>query len=179
MVIRFFSHPFQLFLCRSLDESSSTAFCAAISRPIASPSFCSSLSLSTVITNALSFDLIYSSEPAVHSVIPLLLAFSRASSLGEVVVSPPLIFSVISLFTAVGSCSFIFAGDIGSLASYCVVQSYPVPSALSLEPTTVSLASFNLSLPVSIILLMQLNTCTLNNLNVLFDDFSNVDSHTN
>jgi hypothetical protein len=49
------------------------------------------------------FDLIYSSAPAVPLVIPLLLAFSRASSLVEVAVLSPLIFSVISLFKAVGS----------------------------------------------------------------------------
>jgi Transposase len=88
-----------------------------------------------------------------RKIMDLRLAFSRASVV-EVVVSSPLIFSVISLFTAVGSCSFIFAGDIGSLASYLCVESYSARPVLSLEPTTVSLVSFNLSLTFSATLLI-------------------------
>jgi hypothetical protein len=58
-------------------------------------------------------------EPAVPSVIPLLLSFSLASSAEDGWLDD----CVFSLLTAVGSCSFILAGDIGSFDSYSLVGS--------------------------------------------------------
>jgi hypothetical protein len=89
-----------------------------------------------------------SSAPAVPFAIPLLLALSLASS-GFVPTCPgSVIFSVISLFTAVGSCSFIFAGVIGSLDSYSVNGSRTAEVLVSSEssPVTVSLAPLRVSL---------------------------------
>ena len=85
-------------------------------------------------------------EPAVPSVIPLLLNFSLASSteVGGCDVS------VFSLLTAVGSCSLILAGDIGSFDSYsllitlylfCIVFHFSL--VCSEVPTALSLTSFS------------------------------------
>src|SRR5215216_6023935 len=113
-----------------------------------------------------SYSLPVSSAPAVPLVMPLLLAFSLASS-GLVPPCCPgstIFCSLGSLFTAVGSCSFILAGVIGSLSLYDVngssflpasVPGTPSSNCLScpltdvfslLEPVTLSLAPVTLSL---------------------------------
>src|SRR5213080_2605958 len=62
-----------------------------------------------------------SAAPAVPLAIPLLLAISFAASGFGTSFPDSTILSVISLFTAVGSCSFIFAGVIGSFSLYSVM----------------------------------------------------------
>src|SRR5918911_391034 len=80
-----------------------------------------------------------SAAPAVPLAIPFFLAISLASS---GLVPPPVcpgstIFSVISLLTAVGSCSFIFAGVIGSLSLYDVKGSSFLPVSVPGAPSSI------------------------------------------
>src|SRR5919109_2202107 len=82
-----------------------------------------------------SYSLPVSAAPAVPLAIPFFLAISAASS-GLVPGCPgSVIFSVISLFTAVGSCSFSFAGVMGSFSLYSFSGSsfllFSVPAAPS------------------------------------------------
>src|ERR671918_514553 len=77
-----------------------------------------------------------SAAPAVPLAIPFFLAISAASS-GLVPVCPgSVIFSVISLLTAVGSCSFIFAGVIGSFSLYEVRGSSFLPVSVPGAPSS-------------------------------------------
>src|SRR5919198_6067097 len=80
-----------------------------------------------------SYSLPVSAAPAVPFVIPLLLAFSLASSGFTPVLPGSVIFSVISLFTAVGSCSFSFAGVIGSFSLYSFNGSSFLPISVLLS----------------------------------------------
>src|ERR671933_1442797 len=65
-----------------------------------------------------SYSLPVSAAPAVPFVMPLLRAFSAASWLLPVCPPSAIFWSLGSLLTAVGSCCFILAGDIGSFSSY-------------------------------------------------------------
>src|SRR5215212_6144563 len=115
-----------------------------------------------------SYSLPVSAAPAVPLAIPFFLAISAASS-GLVPVCPgSVILSVISLLTAVGSCSFSFAGVIASFSLYSFSGSsflpFSVPGAPSsysevCSPLVVSeerrsLASITLSLTLSLISLI-------------------------
>src|SRR5215212_6163478 len=115
-----------------------------------------------------SYSLPVSSAPAVPLVMPLLLAFSLASSELVPVCPGSVIFSVISLFTAVGSCSFSFAGVIASFSLYSVNGSSFLPASVPGAPSSYSevcsplvvseerrsLASITLSLTLSLISLI-------------------------
>src|SRR5918999_508750 len=83
-----------------------------------------------------SYSLPVSAAPAVPLAIPFFLAISAASS-GFVPVCPGSVnFSLISLLTAVGSCSFIFAGVIGSLSLYGVKGSSFLPLSVPGAPSS-------------------------------------------
>src|SRR5919202_387659 len=82
-----------------------------------------------------SYSLPVSAAPAVPFVIPLRLAFSAASWLFLVWPGSE-IFSLISLFTAVGSCSFIFEGVIGSFSLYSVNGSSFLPISVPGPPSS-------------------------------------------
>src|SRR5215211_5827460 len=106
-----------------------------------------------------SYSLPVSSAPAVPLVMPLLLAFSLASS-GLVPPCCPgstIFCSLGSLFTAVGSCSFILAGVIGSLSLYDVNGSSFLPASVPgtsssylLVPSELPLISLSSSLAASL-----------------------------
>src|SRR5919198_5200818 len=83
-----------------------------------------------------SYSLPVSAAPAVPFVIPRLLPFSAASWLLVPVCPDSEIFSLISLFTAVGSCSFIFAGVIGSFSLYSVNGSSFLPISVPGPPSS-------------------------------------------
>src|SRR5215208_4656970 len=83
-----------------------------------------------------SYSLPVSAAPAVPLAIPFFLAISAASS-GLVPVCPgSVILSVISLLTAVGSCSFIFAGVMGSFSLYSVKESSFLPISVPGAPSS-------------------------------------------
>src|SRR5919204_1805004 len=94
-----------------------------------------------------SYSLPVSVAPAVPLAIPFFLAISLASS-GLVACCPgSTIFSLISLFTAVGSCSFIFAGVIGSFSSYSFRGSFFLSDFVPAAPSSYSLSSLLVMLP--------------------------------
>src|ERR671918_163776 len=82
-----------------------------------------------------SYSLPVSAAPAVPLAIPFFLAISAASSELVPVCPGSVILSVISLLTAVGSCSFSFAGVIASFSLYSFSGSsfllFSVPGAPS------------------------------------------------
>src|SRR5919198_3524299 len=79
--------------------------------------------------------------PAVPLAIPFFLAISFASSGLAASCPGSTIFSVISLFTAVGSCSFIFAGVIGSFSLYSFSESSFLPTSVPGAPSSNSVSS--------------------------------------
>src|SRR5919205_1638639 len=86
-----------------------------------------------------SYSVPVSADPAVPFAIPLLLALSCAASGFGTSFPDSTICSVISLFTAVGSCSFILAGVIGSFSLYSVNGSSFLPTSVPGPPSSNSL----------------------------------------
>src|SRR5918999_115413 len=115
-----------------------------------------------------SYSLPVSAAPAVPLAIPFFLAISAASS-GFVPVCPgSVIFSLISLLTAVGSCSFIFAGVIGSFSLYDVNGSSLMPISVPAAPCSYAAlpleleeVSFELVLLVTLSLVVSPTSFTL------------------
>src|SRR5919112_3696903 len=104
-----------------------------------------------------SYSLPVSAAPAVPLAIPFFLAISAASS-GLVPVCPvSVIFSVISLFTAVGSCSFIFAGVIGSFSLYDVNGSSLMPVSVPAVPCSYAALPLELEVLFELVLLVTLS----------------------
>src|SRR5919202_4559994 len=84
-----------------------------------------------------SYSLPVSAAPAVPFVIPLRLAFSAASFALVLCFPGSTIFSSLgSLLTAVGSCSFILAGVIGSFSLYSVNGSSFLPTSVPGPPSS-------------------------------------------
>src|SRR5918912_3174973 len=83
-----------------------------------------------------SYSVPVSADPAVPFAIPLLLALSCAASGFGTSFPDSTICSVISLFTAVGSCSFILAGVIGSFSLYSVNGSSFLPTSVPGPPSS-------------------------------------------
>src|ERR671932_1848324 len=83
-----------------------------------------------------SYSVPVSADPAVPFAIPLLLALSCAASGFGTSFPDSTICSVISLFTAVGSCSFILAGVIGSFSLYSVNGSSFLPISVPGPPSS-------------------------------------------
>src|SRR5215216_7713312 len=77
-----------------------------------------------------------SDAPAVPLAIPFFLASSAASFVSVPCLPGSTIFSVISLFTAVGSCSLIFAGVIGSFSLYSFKESSFLPVSVPGAPSS-------------------------------------------
>src|ERR671926_433503 len=95
-----------------------------------------------------SYSVPVSADPAVPFAIPLLLALSCAASGFGTSFPDSTICSVISLFTAVGSCSFILAGVIGSFSLYSVNGSSFLPTSVPGPPSSNSLVCPLLRPPV-------------------------------
>src|SRR5215211_7700652 len=115
-----------------------------------------------------SYSLPVSAAPVVPLAMPFFLAISTASS-GLVLVCPgSVIFSLISLLTAVGSCSLIFAGVIGSFSLYDVNGSSLMPISVPAAPCSYAVlpleleeVSFELVLLITLSLVVSPTSFTL------------------